>query len=162
MRPGTPCGLILILGGITRAMKRWALWAVLKNRERTVDVPSCDWNGIMLGLHDIFCSDLGRWSTPDGTWAVTGQEASRLATAIDGTGRYSCLGMCMVDVSYGNGVKGCQMTQASDGLSVEERTRRLVEFLREGDFTWKFDARESFPPMPLNTGCRTLSLRDRP
>jgi hypothetical protein len=52
----------------------------------------------------------------------------------------------MVNASFTPEVRGTQMTNANDGLSIEERARRLVEFLREGGFTWKFEARKLETP----------------
>jgi len=127
-------------------VNRWVLWAVLKNGRRTVVVPSYDWEHMMMCLHDIFCHDRSRWAEKDGTWSVTEEEASRLAAAIDDGRHYLCPGKCMVNASFTPEVRGTQMTNANDGLSIEERARRLVEFLREGGFTWKFEARKLETP----------------
>jgi len=143
--PGPPAEKATSSTSPSQAMKRWVLWAVLKNSQRTVDVPSYDWEHTMKCLHVVFCRDQSQQAEQDDTWSVNMDEASRLAAAIEAGRDYLCPGRCMVNASCTNQVCGTQMIAANDGLSMKERARRLVEFLREGGFTWRFESRELAP-----------------
>ncbi len=124
-------------------MKRSVLWAELTNDLHSVEVPSGDWEMILLS-HGRLWIDTGedRWSQEDGTWLCTAEEAFALVDALESEGGRACIGFLRVDLDMGGGIRGTGGGHARDGLTPEERTTKLMRFLREGSFRWKFVARD--------------------
>jgi len=118
---------------------RVGLWARLTNAKRSIHVASSDWEMITSRHHGIWQLSDDRWSEEEGTWQWTAKEALALSDALVAAGGRQCVGALRIDITMGGGaIRGSSMEIVADGLTPEERTEKLIQFLREGAFRWKF------------------------
>ena len=83
-------------------------------------------------------TDEERWSTDSESWLWSADEALSLADALKASGARQCIGSLMVDLDMGSGIRGTGHEIVADGLTPEQRTARLIQFLQEGSFEWRF------------------------
>ena len=114
------------------------LWARLTNAQRSVDLASGDWQRIFARHCSLTSTSNDRCSDDDGTWRWTAEEARALAEALVAGGARQCIGGLMVDLAIGERVRGTGCELVADGLTSQQRTERLIQFLREGSFRWRF------------------------
>lgn len=73
------------------------------------------------------------WTTPG---CGPAEEAQKLSDALVAGGGRQCRGSLMIDLKLGEGILGTGHEYLADGLSAQQRTAKLVQFLREGAFKW--------------------------
>jgi len=118
---------------------RIGLWARLTNAKRSIHVASGDWEMITSLYHKVLQPNDNRWSEEEGTVQWTAEEALALSEALVAAGGRQCGGTLKIDLTMGGGaIRGTSSEQLADGLTPEQRTGKLIQFLREGAFKWRF------------------------
>ena len=79
-----------------------------------------------------------RWSKNSGSWLWSADEALSLTDALTATGGTQCIGSLVIDLDMGGGVRGTDRELVADDQTPEQRTTKLIQFLREGRFRWRF------------------------
>jgi hypothetical protein len=122
------------------------LYAELTNRSDRLLVPSGDWESIRTQallrgrpLNEV-------WDESAGCLACSEPAASRLADALERDGLTACVGRVGRMGSSAFMSASMPSLAVADGLTVEQRTARLVSFLRGGSFTWRYVSRQYSAP----------------
>ena len=119
-------------------MKRRVLHAVLTNNSGKCFVASFDWITIM-SSHGSSRGGPEDRRNEDGSISWTEQEAADMADSLERSGPGDCSNWFMVDLDYEDGIRrGSSAQKCEDGLTPEQRMKKLVTFLRQGDFRWRF------------------------
>ena len=108
---------------------RIGLWARLTNADRSIHVASGDWERIVMRYGNVTPEVCDRWSEADSAYLWTAEEAKALADELVTSGGKQCIGSLMVDIDTGGGVSCTGHQFVADGVTPEERTARLVQFL---------------------------------
>ena len=117
---------------------RIGLWARLTNAKGMIHLASGDWERILMRHGSLAPTDDERWSADSESWLWLADEALKLAAVLTAAGGRQCIGSLMVDIDLGEGIRGTGHEFVADGLTPEQRTAKLIRFLQEGSFKWRF------------------------
>ena len=114
------------------------LWARLTNARRSIHLASGDWERILFRHGSLASTSEERCSEDDQTWLWTAEEARALSDALVAGGGRQCIGSLMIDLAFGEHASGTGHILLADDLTPERRTEKVILFLREGSFRWRF------------------------